>query len=361
MKDILLKRSLVCGITILFFGLCIVSGTGVNAERPISPLNSGETAWWEFNEGSGNIAHDSSGHGCDGYVVGATWTSGGLSFDGTNDYVDFGTHSVALGINKTDDYTVIVRFKSTGTGMLYSMSHTNPERPYFDIQIDGSGHVGLISGDKTCTFELFTSGNYNDGDWHLLECEYFGDPTNPTVKLYIDDTPDGTKTDWVCPQLDEDYETAKVGRNSNTEEDYFAGEIDYIKIYKNLVSAGDPPEAPTIEGPHGGNVGDTLTYTFNAIDPDGDLVRFHIDWGDGNTDTTTYVPSGTDKTASHQWSSQKTYTITAYAKDENGMNGPSATFQVSIPKSKAIHTHPFVKFLQNHPNMFTILKYILGL
>ena len=361
MKNILLRRGLVCGITILFLGLCITSVTGVNVERQINPLMVGETAWWAFDEGSGTVAHDSSPHGYDGNIVGATWTDEGLEFDGTSDYVDFGAHAQALGINKTDDATMIIRFRSEGTGMLYSMSHTDPARPFFDIFIDSSGKVGFLSGDETCTFELMTPGSYNDGTWHLFELKYYGATEDPTVEIYIDSDQKATKTDWVCPQLDEDYLTVKVGRDSNEEIDYFNGEIDDIKYYKNLPVPTKPPEAPDIDGPSNGNVGDTLPYTFSAIDPDGDDVKFHIDWGDGDSDSTVYVGSGTGKTVDHVWTSAKTYTITAYAEDENNMKGPTSTFQVVIPRSKVVQTHPFLKFLQNYPNLFTILKYALGL
>jgi hypothetical protein len=359
-KEILLKRGLVCGIAILFLGLCITSGTGVDVEQTSFPLNRGPLAWWKFDEGSGTTAGDSSGHGYDGTVVGATWTDEGLSFDGTNDYVEFDAHSLALGINKTDNVDVFIRFKTTGYGMLYSMSHTNPERPYFDLSIDEDGKVGIRSGDITCVFELFTDHSFNNGEWHTFKCEYRGDPTNPTVNLFVDSVAEGTKTDWVCPQIDEDYETVKVGRNSNTEEDYFDGEIDDIQFFKNLPDPGDAPFAPTITGPQKGNVGETYSFTFNAVDPDGDDVKFYIDWGNGK-ESTVYVGSGVDKTVDHSWTTAKTYTIKAYAEDDENLKGPVGTFQVVIPRNKVVQTNPFLKFLQNHPNMFPILKYVLGL
>ena len=363
MKNILLKRGLVCGIAILFLGLCITSSTGVNVEQKPFPLTKGETAWWEFNEGSGSTAGDSSPHGYDGTVVGATWTSVGLSFDGTNDYVEFDDHSVAIGMNKTDDITVIVRFRSDGgSGMLFSMSHTNPERAYFDMQIASDGKVGVITGDVTCTFDLFTTGTYNDGDWHILESEFIGDTTNPTLNLYIDSVLDATTTEWLCPMIDEDFQTVKVGRNSNTEGEYLDGEIDDIKYYKNSDPPGTEPGAPDINGPQQGDTGESLTYSFEAHDPDGDDVQFIIDWGDDSPAVSTiFVGSDEEATKSHTWSSPKTYTITAYARDETGLIGPSSTFEVMIPRSKIFNTHPFLKFIQNYPNMFTILKYVLGL
>jgi hypothetical protein len=237
-------------------------------------------------------------------------------------------------MNKTDDFTIIVRFKSTGSGMLYSLSHTNPDRAYFDLMIDEEGKVGVIMGDVTCTFDLFTTGTYNDGDWHFIEIEFYGDPTNPTINLYIDGDLDNTTTEWLCPMIDEDFQTAKVGRNSNAETDYLEGEIDDIKIYKSGHWWPEPPYSPTIVGPSKGGAGQTLTFTFNAMDPDDDIVRFHIDWGDGITETTSYVPSGGDKEVSHIWDKVADYTIEAFAEDIWGMCGPSERFTVIIPRDK---------------------------
>jgi streptogramin lyase len=51
----------------------------------------GSLACYALDEGSGDIAGDSSGNGNDGTIYGATWTTGkkggGLSFDGADDYV----------------------------------------------------------------------------------------------------------------------------------------------------------------------------------------------------------------------------------------------------------------------------------
>jgi hypothetical protein len=355
-----MKKVIVISVIALF--VCVGSSiTGVNIEQIDYSLNAGELAWWKSDECDGTTLYDCSSHNYDGTIYGADWTPGCcLNFDGVDDYVDLDNHSLALGINKTDDCEVHIRFKSEGSGMLYSMSHTNPERPYFDIILTGDGNLGFISGDITCVFELYTDGTYDDGDWHIFIVEYFGDTTNPTVNLYVDGDLDGTLTDWVCPQIDEDYETVKVGRNSNTEEDFFAGEIDDIKFYKNT-GTGTPPEITTIDGPSEGVVGTSYTFTFNAVDPDvDDNVRFHIDWGDGE-EWTTYVPQGTDKEVAHQYNAKGNYVIEAYAQDDTGLIGPTGTHPIVIPRDKAVYTHPFLQFLQNHPNMFQIIKYILGL
>ena len=357
MKKELLIKILIMGVIVLFFSVGFQPALAANTN--IFSLNLYETAWWKFDEGSGTTAYDSSGHGYDGNVVGATWTADGLSFDGTNDYVEFDAHATALGINKTDNFDIIIRFKSTGSGMLYSMSHTNPERPYFDLLIDDDGKVGLLLGNITSVFDLFTDGSYNDGEWHTFKCEFRGDPNSPTVNLFVDSVKDGEKTDWVCQMSDEDYETLKIGRNSNTEEEYFNGVIDDIKIYKNWWYHPHPPFVPTIRGPQVGKVGDILTFTFNAVDLDGDDVRFHIDWGDGSKEITVYVGSGTDETVTHIWSSKGDYTITAYAEDAYGWCGPSRTFQVVIPRNKAIINMLSQMLLEKYTTLERLLYFIL--
>ncbi|MHC4478905.1 MAG: LamG-like jellyroll fold domain-containing protein [Planctomycetota bacterium] len=63
--------------------------------------------WWKFDEGSGHVANDASGHGNDGIVLGASWcTNGGtaLRFDGHKDcVVIFDSDSISVG---NRDYTI---------------------------------------------------------------------------------------------------------------------------------------------------------------------------------------------------------------------------------------------------------------
>ena len=69
---------------------------GLGVEKPFTitvtavAADSSLVAAWNFNEGSGAIAHDVSGHGNDVMLYGATWVDGkfgkALSFSGFNDY-----------------------------------------------------------------------------------------------------------------------------------------------------------------------------------------------------------------------------------------------------------------------------------
>lgn len=120
------------------------------------------------------------------------------------------------------------------------------------------------------------------------------------------------------------------------------------------------PGAPTITGPPSGNAGKPIEYTFNAVDPDGDQVKYIIDWGDGKTDTTALSPSGQDMKVTHTWAKRGTYIIKAKAQDINGLTGPETTLTVKMPRNRAIDS-PLIKFFQNHPNLFPILRSLFGL
>jgi hypothetical protein len=127
--------------------------------------------------------------------------------------------------------------------------------------------------------------------------------------------------------------------------------------------ASNAPNTPnTPGGTTSGNSGTTYTYTTSTTDPDGDQVYYKWDWGDG-----TFSPwlgpinSGTTASAQKSWNNQGQYEIKVSAKDTHGkISDWSNPLIVSMPRSKTI-TSPFIQFLQNHPNIFPILRQLLGL
>ncbi len=138
---------------------------------------------------------------------------------------------------------------------------------------------------------------------------------------------------------------------------------DNVDIYfeKNLFEVpNDEPFAPAITGPNGGKKETSYTFNFNAVDPNEDDVRYFIDWGDTNTETTGYVTQDTNHPVPHTYAEDGQYTITAYAQDTYGANGDTATKSFKVTRSKALDI-TFLKLLENHPNLFPILRQLLGL
>ena len=123
----------------------------------------------------------------------------------------------------------------------------------------------------------------------------------------------------------------------------------------------NPPDAPIITGPTHGTVGVEYEYNFTISDPDGDAMHIRIDWGSGTPGKWDGpFPSGSIIKYNYTWRKKGTYTIKAQAQDIYGLESDWGTLTVTMPRSKAINT-PFLNFLKNHPHMFSILKYILGL
>ena len=126
-------------------------------------------------------------------------------------------------------------------------------------------------------------------------------------------------------------------------------------------SKDESPEKPIILGKSSGKPNTEYEYTFVATDPDGDEISYFVDWGD-NTSTgwTSELPSGVVYNSSHIWSEKGDYTIQAKAKDKYGAESDWTTLTISMRKSKEF-INPFLKFLENHPNLFPLLRQLLGL
>jgi hypothetical protein len=467
----LYRTFLVFSIIIFFVSTSIMPSINGNIEKNssvstektlenFSPQGDGLLAFWNFDENSGNIAYDYSGHDYDGIIHGADWIVGhsgyALDFDGTGDYVDMDAHSEDLGFNKTDDYKISVWINTTLTdsGIIYEMSGSDPiPIAYLKFKSDGTLQTKVQSS-PTCHVTVNSSQTYNDGLWHYIECIYHGD-SEPTLELYVDYGLVDSYTEWLCPLNSNNFKKAKIGMNSYDSTEYFDGVIDEVKVYKKP-EGNQPPNAPNISGPTSGTFGEEYDYTFVTTDPDGENVfywidwgdnnntswigpynsdeevilshiwyengiyeiraktkdvfdvsewsdpllvamgnlapdvpsitgptsgkkgekykytfvsadqnghnvKYYIDWGDGNTEWTDFSTSGTPVSVSHTWAEEDTYTITAKAQDEYGLESDWATLEVEMPVNQQVINPLLQMILERFPNAFPILRYMLGL
>lgn len=128
-----------------------------------------------------------------------------------------------------------------------------------------------------------------------------------------------------------------------------------------VTGPNEPPEAPTIDGKIRGKPGQIYEYTFNSIDPNGDNVRYYIDWGDNTSELTSFNASGEDVKVSHVWIEKGTYVITAIAQDTLGLNSTETTIEISMPKNKVIDFHFNLLYwlFELFANIIQTLQYIL--
>ena len=128
-------------------------------------------------------------------------------------------------------------------------------------------------------------------------------------------------------------------------------------ITKNIevILPNIPPSIPVIYGPNSGRPGIEYEYAFIITEPDGDDYHFLVEWGDGNTSGWMGpFSSGFIVKLSHKWNETGTYVIRAKLKDFCG-ESPWGLLEVNMPRSKAISSLSFFRFLEQFP----IIKEVL--
>ena len=131
-----------------------------------------------MDEGSGSSVFDKSGNNFNGTIYGATWTQGrygnALSFDGVDDYVDFGT---APSLSGTTDFSVVFWLKSTFTGGGYIIAQ---RAPGYDgewmVNLGGNhdnsvlrpGKIYFMIYNYGFQWEIWSTRVVNDGQWHKV-------------------------------------------------------------------------------------------------------------------------------------------------------------------------------------------------
>ena len=88
------------------------------------------------------------------------------------------------------------------------------------------------------------------------------------------------------------------------------------------VQYNQPPDVPVLSGSATGYFQNYYTLRMSATDPDGDDVRFKINWGDGTEEfypaPLLYVPSGEERSVNHKYGGSGSYTINVKTYDDSG-------------------------------------------
>jgi hypothetical protein len=96
---------------------------------------------------------------------------------------------------------------------------------------------------------------------------------------------------------------------------------------KIVVVNNNPPTTPSLTGPTTGNTATPYPYVTQASDPDGNTVRYGIDWDNNKTidEWTAYAASNTAVSTNHAWATPGSYTFEALAQDSNGASSGWST------------------------------------
>ncbi len=198
---------------------------------------------------TGGTLFDVSGRKNNGVITGATWdATGALSFDGSNDYVEFGDVVDAM----TDDLSVAFWIKSTqssgmrviqkrGTGAAgtqsgWQVSHgvdiegdIGWSNTLFD---DGSNYVRINSDDS---FGLL------DGEWR--HCVIQWDVANQIIQLWADgvaqNPPLVNSGTVVTINTARSLTLGAAWNNASTQSQFFQGLLRLATVYNRLISTSE--------------------------------------------------------------------------------------------------------------------------
>lgn len=160
---------------------------------------------WLFDDGRGEVAKDSSGHGRDGKIIAGQWVGGrfdtGLQFDGERTYVSI---PELPGLDGSEEMTIMVWVLWEGTGR------------YPNIITGGAWNPGgflLFVSDHLCSFRMGKPGKepwevgrdwqetnaallkpFELGRWYHLAATF----RRPFVTTYVDGVPVGSAR-WGFP------------------------------------------------------------------------------------------------------------------------------------------------------------------
>jgi len=203
----------------------IVSVSEENGNNPILSLH--------FDEGSGTVAHDSSGNGNDGTINGATWVhdvfGNALTFDGINDFVDVPLKSslagdVTFSLWMKNNYitTYVQRMGDLGTDTNLGLQ--------LCLGMDGKVCIDNLGGPSS---QFYTDEKFNDGKWHQVT----GVRKGNNYDLYVDGTL-RTSTSGSIPSYNHLY-IGKRAPQTTPIDHYYKGIIDEVEVYPRALTAAE--------------------------------------------------------------------------------------------------------------------------
>ncbi|MBW7992399.1 MAG: LamG domain-containing protein [Planctomycetes bacterium] len=231
----------------------------------VSSVSAGLVAHWQFDEGSGTTAVDSSGNSHDGTLLGdPEWVAGmigngALSFDGSDGLVDVG-HDESLSI--TDELTITVWVKAGDLSNYYFLVCKQPSGTAgdnypgnYEFRIQANSGI-LEFGHQEAEGEQYT---FYTSDTSITADQWYHVAVVVTkgelVEFYIDGVSAGSAEQLTNFGVLNDEPVRIGGRKDGYS--FFNGILDDVRLYDRALSAvqiqkmynGNPPMFTVAEKP----------------------------------------------------------------------------------------------------------------
>jgi prepilin-type N-terminal cleavage/methylation domain-containing protein len=218
-------------------------------------LGSDVVGNWNFDEGSGTTALDSSGYGNHGTISGgATYTTDtphkaagqgagkyALSFDGSNDYVSLPTAGGSgtkgnLGFADTDDFTLSIWYNGSDTGApslgkaLIGRDNTD----LFANFILNGGYAEYIHYNSGWLHNIKSLTLVANNQWHYI---VYVNHSNETGDLYVDGTKEINGLSSSISSATNYFKADNLMRGYSNQ--YTSGIIDEVRIYSAALTSAE--------------------------------------------------------------------------------------------------------------------------
>ena len=217
-----------------------------SSAQTVSAPTNGLVGYWNFDEGSGTAANDSSGNSNTGTLTNnPTWTQGkvggAILFDGLDDYVDVGTRS---SLNLSGEVTISAWVKdiktsgasrsilgdtsNAGAAAQYLLSRDNSNVPKIAVQWGNTaGKPGVVTKSNT--------GMTKDVFYHVVMIRQ-GSAGAWTGSVYINGVLDASTATSTDPSVQNRF---AIGRKGGSSSEYWNGVIDEVRIYNRALSTDE--------------------------------------------------------------------------------------------------------------------------
>jgi len=221
-------------------GATLKINTDVSRDNP--DLNSGLVGYWSFDgkDMAGVTAYDRSGNANNGTLTnGPTRAIGkigqGLSFDGSNDYVDAGTAASLNPVAVTVSAWIKFNSLANAYSAVWSRIGFTPSS-YTQIFVKSNGKLAVyLFGSAEVSYDGTGSNTLSTGAWYFIVLTY--DSTSG-LKQYVNNALDASVAANGTLAAKAGV-TASIGTDLNNGGRYFNGLIDDVRVYNRALSADE--------------------------------------------------------------------------------------------------------------------------
>jgi hypothetical protein len=223
----------------------------VTAYAKIIVVASNPEGYWKFDEGSGLIAHDSSGNGNDGAINGANWSAGisneALQFDGVSNYVGISNSPSLALLGNQMSLELWIEPTVTLDSSLASRINIIDKGDGYGFQMEASdGRISFYVNTGGDQWLPTVTSNWKAGTWYHIVGTYDGSSESVYVNGVLENTRSlsGALSGIGCP--------LSIGSYCYGTMNFFNGAIDEVKVFNYARSADEiAQDYQSLTGPVG--------------------------------------------------------------------------------------------------------------